>query len=87
MKEIWVKAIPWKKEIAMTAIECGADALWVPPGMGAEVKTMGLIPTVSEDGDIVLGRDVVVKEIREKKDEDEIFSLSLKEGDRQGWIG
>ena len=77
MKEIWVKAIPWKKEIAMTAIECGADALWIPPGMGSEVKKMGLIPTVSEDGDILLGRDVVEKEIREKKDEEEILSLSL----------
>jgi 3-dehydroquinate synthase II len=76
MKEIWVKAIPWKKEIALTAIECGADALWVSSGMEAEVKTMGLIPTVSEEGDILLGRDVVEKEIREKSDEDEILSLS-----------
>ena len=75
MKEIWVKAIPWKKEIALTAIECGADALWVSRGMEAEVKTMGLIPTVSEEGDILLGRDVVEKEIREKSDEDEILSL------------
>ena len=32
MKKIWVKAIPWKKEIAMAALECGADALWIPPG-------------------------------------------------------
>ena len=77
MKEIWVKAIPWKREIAMTAIECGADALWVPSGMGSEVKRMGIIPVVSEDGDILLGRDVVEREIREKKDEGEILSLSL----------
>jgi 3-dehydroquinate synthase II len=77
MKEIWVKAIPWKKEIAMAAIESGADALWVPPGMGAEVKRMGLIPVVSEDGDILLGCDVVEREIREKRDEEEILSLSL----------
>jgi 3-dehydroquinate synthase II len=76
MKEIWVKAIPWKKEIALTAIECGADALWVSPGREAEVRTMGLIPTVSEEGDILFGRDVVEKEIREKSDEDEILSLS-----------
>ncbi len=47
-----------------------------PAGMEAEVKTMGLIPTVSEEGDILLGRDVVEKEIREKSDEDEILSLS-----------
>jgi 3-dehydroquinate synthase II len=76
MKKIWVKAIPWKKEIAMTALECGADALWIPPGMGQEVRKMGIIPTVSEDGDLLLGRDVVVREIREKKDEEEILALS-----------
>jgi 3-dehydroquinate synthase II len=77
MKEIWVKAIPWKKEIAMAALESGADALWVPAGMGSEVKRMGIIPTVAEDGDLVLGRDVVEKEVREKKDEEEIVALSL----------
>jgi len=76
MKKIWVKAIPWKKEIAMAALECGVDALWIPPGMGQEVKKMGIIPVVSEDGDLILGRDVVVKEIREKKDEEEILALS-----------
>ena len=77
MKKIWVKAIPWKKEIAMAALECGADALWVPSEMGQEVRKMGIIPIVSEDGDFLIGRDVVVKEIREKKDEEEILALSL----------
>ncbi len=77
MKKIWVKAIPWKKEIAMAAMECGADALWIPPGMRQEVRKIGIIPIVSEDGDLLLGRDVVVKEIREKKDEEEIITLSL----------
>lgn len=77
MKEIWVRAIPWKKEIAMAAIEGGADALWAPPGMGSEVKKMGLIPVVSEDGDILVGCDVVEREIRDKRDEEEILSLSL----------
>ena len=61
----------------MTALECGADALWIPPGLGQEVRKMGIIPTVSEDGDLLLGRDVVVKEIQEKKDEEEIVALSL----------
>ena len=77
MKEIWVKAIPWKTEVAMAALECGADALWIPPGMGQEVRKIGLIPTVSEDGDFILGRDVVVQEIRNREDEEEIVSLSL----------
>lgn len=38
---------------------------------------MGIIPTVAEDGDLVLGRDVVEKEIREKQDEEEILDLTL----------
>jgi 3-dehydroquinate synthase II len=77
MKRIWVKAIPWKKEIALAAIETGADALWVPSGMGSEVRKMGIIPTVAEDGDLILGRDVVEMEVREKKDEERIITLSL----------
>jgi 3-dehydroquinate synthase II len=58
-------------------MESGADALWIPPKMVPEVRKMGLITTVAEDGDLILGRDVVEKEIREKKDEEEIVSLSL----------
>ncbi len=77
MKKIWVKVIPWDPEIARAGLESGADALWTPPGMGQEVRRMGILPTVSEDGDLQLGRDVVVKEIREKKDEEEIVALSL----------
>ncbi len=77
MKKIWVKAVPWRREIALAAIETGADALWVPSGMGSEVRKMGIIPTVAEDGDLKLGFDIVEKEIREKKDEEEIITLSL----------
>jgi 3-dehydroquinate synthase II len=77
MKKVWVKAVPWSKEVALAAVEAGADALWVPAGMRSEVRKMGIIPTVAEDGDLVLGRDVVEKEIREKKDEEEIIALSL----------
>jgi 3-dehydroquinate synthase II len=77
MKKIWVKVMPWDQEIARAALECGADALWTLPGMRQEVRKVGVLPVVSEDGDLQLGRDVVVKEIREKKDEEEILALSL----------
>jgi 3-dehydroquinate synthase II len=77
MRQIWVKSIPWNPEIALTAMASGADALWVPTGREAEVRKMGLIPIVSQNGDIQPGRDVVEREIREKKDEEEILGLSL----------
>jgi 3-dehydroquinate synthase II len=77
MKRIWVKAVPWNKEVALAAVECGADALWIPPGWVSNVRKMGIIPVVAEDGDLKLGQDVIEKEVREKKDEEEIISLSL----------
>jgi len=76
MRKIWVKSIPWRREVAEVAVEVGADALLIPSGMREEVKKIGLIPIVSEDGDLVLGRDVIEKEIRRKEDEEEIILLS-----------
>ena len=77
MKRVWVKAVPWNKEVALAAVECGADALWVPPGWVSDVRKMGIIPIVAEDGDLKLGLDVIEKEVREKRDEEEIATLSL----------
>jgi len=55
MKRVWVKAVPWNEEVALAAMECGADALWVPPGWVSDVRKMGIIPVVAEDGDLKLG--------------------------------
>ena len=77
-KQVWVKVSPWAVSLAQAAMESGADALWVEAGIRTEVRKMGLIPTVAEDGDLQLGRDVVEKEVRDKKDEEEIISLSLR---------
>jgi len=77
MKSVWVKVVPWRKELVQAAMESGADALWIEPGKTLEVKKMGLVQTVAEDGDLKLGLDVVEKQVREKRDEEEIIALSL----------
>jgi len=69
MKQVWVQSIPWDKSLAIAAIESGADAVVVEKGCSGRVKELGRIKTVAEDGDIVLGKDVVVIEIRSKGDE------------------
>ena len=76
MKEIWVKADPWKKELVTTALEAGADAVIVPQGKAENVKELGLIKTVSDDGDIKWERDVVYLEVRSAEDEEKIVTLS-----------
>lgn len=75
-KQIWVKVIPWDLETARAAVESGADALWVEAGLSAEIKKIGIIPIISADGDLKLGQDVIEREVREKKDEEEIVKLS-----------
>ncbi|MFA7160856.1 MAG: 3-dehydroquinate synthase II [Kiritimatiellia bacterium] len=69
MKQVWVQVIPWDKQLAIAAIESGADAVVVDKGFSARVKELGRIRTVAEDGDIVSGRDVIAIEVRSKADE------------------
>lgn len=76
MKQVWVKADPWSKEIAIAALESGADALVLPAGYSAEAKKLGVIRTIADDGDLRLGKDVFLVEITSKEDELRIARLS-----------
>jgi 3-dehydroquinate synthase II len=76
MRKIWVKVDPWDKDIVTTALEGGADGIMIPEGYSEKVKELGRIETISEDGDLVLGKDVVVFKINSGADEDEIAKLS-----------
>jgi 3-dehydroquinate synthase II len=78
MKEIWINADPWKKELITTALESGADAVIVPPDKVRDVKDLGLITTVSEKGDLKWGQDVMLMEIKSSDDENEIVKQALK---------
>jgi len=76
MKKVWVKVIPWNKSVVTTALENGAEAVMVAPEDTEKVKQLGLIKTISPNGDLRLGKDVVEHEIKGKKDEQEIVKLS-----------
>jgi len=75
MQKIWVKVDPWDKNIVTTALEGGADGIMVPKGYSEKVKKLGRIQTVSEDGDLRLGKDVIFYTIKSSDDEDEIVKL------------
>jgi 3-dehydroquinate synthase II len=76
MRKIWVKIDPWDKKIVTTALEGGADAIMVPKGFSEKVKALGRIKTISEDGDLVLGKEVIFFKIQSGEDEAEILKLS-----------
>ncbi|MDI6688372.1 MAG: 3-dehydroquinate synthase II [Desulfobacterales bacterium] len=75
MKKIWVKVDPWNKKMVTTALEGGADGIMVPKGYSKKVKELGVIETISEDGDLKPDKDVVFFTIKSGKDEEEIVKL------------
>lgn len=76
MRKIWVKVDPWDKDIVTTALEGGADGIMVPQGFSEKVKALGRIQTIAEDGDLILGEDVVFFTIKSGEEEEEILKLS-----------
>lgn len=70
MKQAWVKISPWDKDLAIVALESGADALVLDSGDTARARELGRVLTVADDGDIVPGRDLLEIEIESKSDEE-----------------
>ncbi len=75
MKKLWVNAVPYKKEIAIAALESGAEAVILPDGQSKTVREFGKIKTVEKDGDIVPGKDVEFIDIKSKADEDKAAAV------------
>jgi len=70
MKNLWVNVVPYNKEIAIAALESGAQAVVLPDGQSKNVRQFGKIKTVEKDGDIKPGVDVEFIDIAGKEDED-----------------
>jgi 3-dehydroquinate synthase II len=76
MKQLWVKVDPYDKKLVTTALESGADALWVPAGRGPDVKALGLVTVIAPDGDLAPGRDIYEVTILGTGDEAEVIRLA-----------
>jgi len=76
MKQLWVKVDPYQKKLVTTALESGADAVWVPAGRAADVKSLGLIQVVAPDGDLVPGQDLQEVTVTGQEQEAEVVRLA-----------
>ncbi|MHC4160387.1 MAG: 3-dehydroquinate synthase II, partial [Planctomycetota bacterium] len=61
---------PYNKEVVISALESGAEAVVLPDGKSETVREFGKIKTVEKNGDIVPGKDVDFIDIKNKGDED-----------------
>ena len=78
MRQLWVKVDPWNKELVTSALEGGADAVWVPDGCSDKVKALGKITTICAEGDLQPERDVVRCTVEGRQDEDRVLELGRK---------
>ncbi len=76
MKKLWVNANPYKKEIVISALESGAEAVVLPDGKSETVRQFGKIKTVEKNGDIRPGVDVVFVDVAGKQDEDKAAGIA-----------
>ncbi|MHC4189973.1 MAG: 3-dehydroquinate synthase II, partial [Planctomycetota bacterium] len=75
MKKLWVNVVPYKKEIAIAALESGAEAVVLPDGDSNKVRQFGKIKTVEKNGDIHPGIEVEFIDIAGKADEDKAAAV------------
>ena len=75
MKKLWVNVVPYNKEIAIAALESGAQAVVLPDDQSKTVRQFGKIKTVEKNGDIKPGTDVEFIDITGKKDEDKAAAV------------
>jgi 3-dehydroquinate synthase II len=76
MKKFWVSAVPYNKDVVISALESGAGAVVLPDGNSDKVRRLGKIKTVEKNGDIRPGIDVEFIDIRSKGDEDKAAAVS-----------
>ncbi len=77
MEKILIVKVPSPKEksLVTSAIEAGAFAILLESGKSADVKRLARIKTIAEDGDLKLGKDFVIVEIKGKEDEERAANL------------
>jgi 3-dehydroquinate synthase II len=75
MKKFWIEVIPYNKDLAIAALESGAEAVVLPDGESDTVRQFGKIGTVENNGDIKPGIDVEFINIAGKDDEDKAAAV------------
>jgi 3-dehydroquinate synthase II len=67
--QLWARVIPWDKEAAVSALEAGVEALWVPDGCARLARELGRVVAVCSDGDLREGVDFRVTRMEAREDE------------------
>lgn len=78
MKKFYVDVTEYDKKVVTTAMESGADALLCNDSDIKKIKKLGIVKVISKNGDIRLGRDILIQEINDKADERDAMNAVKK---------
>jgi len=77
MKELIMDIRPWNKELVTMALESSVEKIIIPKDKTEEAHKLGRVITIAEDGDMVLGKDIIEVEYIDQKDEENISSQKI----------
>lgn len=78
MREVWVRVIPYRKDLITTALEAGAHGVWVEREAVPKVRELGRVKVLGEGGDLCPGRDFFSVLIASGEDQEEALALARK---------
>jgi 3-dehydroquinate synthase II len=78
MKKFYVDVTEYDKKIITTAMESGADALLCNDADIGKIKKLGIVKVIAKNGDIKLGKDIIIHEINDKAAEREAMEIVKK---------
>ncbi len=69
-KIIWVKVDSYDRQFITGCLEAGVDGIYSTEPIGKKIEQLGVVDTITPDGKIVPGEDVVTVTIQSKEDEE-----------------
>jgi len=78
MSEVWVRVVPYNKRLVTTALEAGAQGIWVEEDRVEDVRALGRVKVVAPGGDLVPGEDFFFVEVSTGEDQEKAMALAQR---------
>ena len=71
---IWVRVENYDRKFITGCLEAGVDGIYCDETIGEQVEQLGVVTTITPDGDLVPGEDVTTVRIESKEDEEKALA-------------
>ena len=73
--DVWMKSIPYRKEMVTFALERGVSTFWVSPEDVGEIRKLGRLRVVGDGGDLDPCKDLEVSSVMNEEDLNRLYKL------------